>query len=520
MIRAYYLTSKFAQLMTAARKVVILVLALVLSACASIQKSSQEERLDDSGIDADSSVKILTPSASTMISPELLKEDFTFLKERLLEIHPEPFARYPNHLFEQEFQKVLAQLRRPMTRGEFYSHAMPLLAKLKDVHTYIHLPKDHNGNYRRVDERLFPLAVILEQGKLYVAADLSSKPQIETGAILHSINDSPVTELIEKMRKLTTQETDTGQNRRVQMDFARLLAVIGKGENTYRIDYSINGLEKSAVVDGISTPEGPKEGSRPVSYYGYSKLTEKTSLLWLNDFNESPEVFVEYLDRKFSEMEGLKVENLIIDMRYNSGGLSENLKALLSKVTEEPILWAEKGQIRVSTYLQRHHRAATRHRREDKLSWGFKWLPVEWTNQLQRSIWWADPGELIDLQLEPVAPSKNKRLKRVWVLTNGFCYSACSFFVASVNHYELARTIGEVPGSLASFQFAYPIVLTLPHSQLKLNLPSMRLDFSESDEASLIEPHLTVIRTGEDIRNRRDVILNTAIQEAESQPEN
>ena len=500
------------------RSILAAFVMLLLSACASIQQSTvvSDESPEEQIVVTGSRIKRHEPQATTQISPELLKEDLAFIRHKLLEIHPQPFARVDETEFDLAYQSLTQQLNAPMTRGQFFTLVMPLLASLRDVHTYLDLPIDNKGNYRNLDERLFPLAVILEHGKLFVAADLSSLPKVATGAQLLSINGISVSTLINKMRTITPKETESGQDRRIQMDFARLLATIGEAKSQFKVEYIFSHQRQVVELEGIKRPDNQGNTESTISYYGFSKLTAKTALLWLNDFNESPEKFEEYLNAKFAEMTQNGIENLIIDLRYNSGGLSENLKALLSKITDKPIFWAKSGQIKVSEHLQRHHRKKTRHRRQNKLSWGLKWLPVEWTNEIQRSIWWAEPGETINLQLEPVEPDKNKSIKRMWVLTNGFCYSACSFFVAAVNHYQLAETVGEPPGSLADFQFAYPMMLELPHSHLRLNLPSMRLDFVTHGGLPLISPSFDLARGQIDIELKRDVVLNHALQEAES----
>ena len=190
-------------------------------------------------------------------------------------------------------------------------------------------------------------------------------------------------------------------------------------------------------------------------------LTPNTALLWLNDFNENPETFSSFLEEKFEQMASYQIENLIIDVRYNQGGLSENLKNLLARLTDEPVYWASQGLIKISDKLKNNHLTKTKARRESKYKWGLQWLPLEWTDKLQHSIYWADPGETITLDLDSITPNGSYRPERVWVLTNGFCYSACSLFVASVNHYQLAKTMGEQTGSLARYQFAYPVKIKL-----------------------------------------------------------
>ncbi|TQV87842.1 S41 family peptidase [Aliikangiella coralliicola] len=490
-------------------------LILLVSGCASLLRDSTSK--EDSGkvivTDLDDTPVL---EASTQISPELLKEELDLIREHILTIHPQPFARWSKAEFETHIRQLKKQLNYPLSRGEFFLRVAPLLANMHDVHSYVNLPKDQFGDFRRRGEKLFPLAVILHQKKIFVASDLSAEPMVPNGAEIISINQAPVSYLLDKMRSLTVNETPTGQNRRIQMDFTWLLSAMGYARDTYRVQYLWQDQPFELELAGLKLPKSLSNGESPVSFYGYSKLTPNTSLFWLNDFNENPEVFEAYLDEKFTQMHEQGIKNLILDLRYNSGGLSENLKALLSRLTHKPIHWAERGVIKISESLKKNHLTKTRQRREDKYSWGLQWLPFEWTDSLQHSIWWSEPGEVINLELNAIEPNSSKNLSGVWVLTNGYCYSACSFFVASVNHHQLGKTLGEKPGSLAKFQFAYPVNIELPHSGLTLTLPTMRLDFTKTNLPDLIMPQEQIRRTQEDIASRRDPVLNRALRDAES----
>ncbi len=452
----------------------------------------------------------------TLISPELLIEELDFLRQRIIDIHPQPFSRVTQSEFENSLLLAKNSLRYPLSRESFYSKVAPLVASLGDVHSFIHFPQELSAGSSELGQAYFPLAVIVHIDELYVAADLSQPATIPAGAKIISINNVPVDALLKRMRNVTAKETLSGQNRKIQLNFAQLLRAIDGIESDYRVQYSWQGRVSQVHLKGLSRSVFQVKTQSSGSYYGYSELTDSTALIWLNDFNEKPEKFALFLNEKFELMSQNNIGNLIIDVRYNQGGLSENLKKLISHITHHPVYWAKQGVVKVSEPLQSHYRRSTRKRREDKFHWGLQWLPMEWTDMLQYSIWWAEPGETIELELEPVQSMEKHIPNRVWVLTNGYCFSACSFFVASTNYYKLGKTIGEGAGSLAQYQFAYPVQVKLPHSGLLVNLPTMRLNFVENQTTRLIEPQEQVLRSVKDIIERNDPVLNRALREAEN----
>lgn len=497
-------------------------------------------------------------SPDTLFAAEILRVDVDQLITSLEEIHPEPYALTSKQDFLQKARAIKQSIRYPLSRSEFYLRVAPLVAELGDIHTRLGFPKylqnktlqnQNSHNKKTINpkqkNKLFPLAVLYEKEGLYVAADLSSTPQIPTGAIIKEINSAPVDFLLQVMKRLIAKETGAGQRRRIQVDFPWLLAVMGYAKPDYDISYrwqeqnvtvNVKGIDPPAEVaeqtksdnsDSLKDEENPLigESKSSTSFYGFSKLTAQTALLWFNDFNEDPQIFEAFLDNQFEQLATQGLTNLIIDVRYNDGGLSQNIKNLLSHITKKPVYWAKSGEINISAPLKKLHQEKTRQRRINKYAWGLQWLPLEWTDSLQYEISWSDSGEKITVDFEAVQPADSAKPIKVIVLTNGFCYSACSSFVATVNQYQLANTIGEIAGSIARVQYGYPLTTKLPHSQLKFVLPTIKLLLDpeiddrraimlESD--SLIAPGRAYARTQQQIINRQDTILNVALRQLQS----
>jgi hypothetical protein len=521
-------------------KLIMLALASFLSGCAI--KSTVEPP------------SALISTAKTAISPGLLKEELELIKQHLIDIHPQPFYRLSRAQFEQQYQHIKQSIRYPLNRSEFYLKVAPLLASLKDAHSFIELPLDAKDAFKYSDERLFPLAVIVEtdvndeselesesraesraepssepkpelESRLYVAADLTrtasinklneQRQKIPAGAEILAINQIPSKHLLKVMRSLVSQETLPGQSRKIQMSFSRMLAAMGHASEHYQIDYLWQGQQyrKRRLGLAIRAPVSTQvEHARTPSYYGFSQLNPTTALLWLNDFNQEPEEFKSYLKDKFSLMQARKVKHLILDLRFNSGGLTQNLTELLSYLTEQAVPWATVGNIRISDALKQQHFDKIRKRRKHKYNWSINWLPLEWTNRLQYSVWWNDVGESISVDMAPIQPKNSYRPQHLYVLSNGFCYSACSYAQAAIKANQLGVIIGEKSGSLVDVQFAYPVKITLPHSHLSLTLATTQLKLEQPLANQLLEPDIAIKRTQQDIIQRRDPTMIEALK--------
>lgn len=527
----------------------ILVLIALLSACVSNPLLETRQSNPSS---------ISNSSGKKVISAELLKQDIEQLIHSVYQIHPEAFAVYTEQQFMQAAEQVKQSIYYPMTSNEFYLRIAPLIAKLRDIHSHIGIPKDHLSLANRInnstDRMLFPLAVLYESDGFYVAADLSNTPVVPTGAKVLAVNDVPIDFILNKMARLIPWETEAGLRRKIQIEFPWLMATLGYAGNSYRVKYLWNQrvvskdvqamapitntqsedvAEIQEVVLGNLSAKQPDaaasellEGQSANSFYGFSKIGEHTALLWFNDFYEKPKTFEAFLKKQFRLLIEDGVDNLIIDLRYNDGGRSQNIKNLLSYITEHPIHWSYKAEIKISEQLQHLHASKTEERRKNKFSWGLQWLPLEWTDWLQYEISWSGAGEVVKVEFDPVEPADYVFKGRVKVLSNGFCFSACAAFIATVNTHQLAETIGETAGSVARVQYVYPISTALENSNLVLTLPTVKVFHSETQTSrqlaigvsrNLVRPKVEIHRSVKQIAARQDSTLNEALNQVKSQ---
>lgn len=482
--------------------------------------------------------------ASSAVAAELLHRDVDQLVALIEQVHPEPYSLISKQQLVDKANEIKQSINYPLKRREFYLKLAPLVTALSDVHSTLRLPQKLNQAFveKELSSGLFPLAILFEDYGVFVATDLSGRPQVPTGAKLVAINHLPIDYLLSAMKRITSYETETGLRRRIQVDFAWLLADLGLATERYHVQYEYESVTYQVDLAGLSIESADDDmaedathnnqetylDEQPIkkqSFYGSSLLASGTGLVWFNDFNEDPEIFDAYLDSQFARFAQQGVTNLVIDVRYNDGGLSQNIKNLLSRLTGEPLAWYKTGEIKVSKPLKLKHQKATRERRKSKYQWGLQWLPLEWTDALQYKILWSDIGESIDIGFSPISASEQRYFKQVVVLTNGYCYSACSAFVAAVNQYGLAHTMGETAGSIAQVQYAYPIDSVLSHSHLVISLPTTKLSFDPLIDnrnellmkaQKFIKPQKRVRRSIDGVKKRQDSSLSAALNYIET----
>ena len=456
-------------------------------------------------------------SYDVVYTPEQLRDDLKFIDQSLRTIHPNLFSRQTEEDYLNTYAATFGALSSPSNRREYFNSIAPLLASFQDTHIQLQLPVEEFRKFS-AQQGLFPLKVLISEGSFIVIADEQDLPTIPVGAEILTINDVSVADLMPQLSQLVPSETETGRLRLIQVHLSKLLWAVFPEANTYTITYRWRDRvfteplspELSVPVAEVLEPETSPE---IISNYGSRSINDSTTLLWLNDFNEDSAVFEEYLENLFSKLREDNKSHLILDLRYNQGGLTDNLKLLLSYLSPRPINWAERARLRVSSDFKKQHAQLIDSTKSDKYTAYLGWLPMEYLNLWQWELLFSTEGDVLETDIDPVVENNEMYFQGdVVVLSNGYCFSACAALLSNLQNHNLATIMGESPGSYIGRQFGYPIQIKLPNTGLMLSLPAMEIILHEDVGLTKnLEPDHEVSRTQQDVINDRDVVLNSAL---------
>ncbi len=465
---------------------------------------------------------VITPESENVLDKKLiftpgqLREDLRFLNKSLTEIHPDPFSRLDITTYQSIYQQLQKSMIWPLRRQDFYRQMAPLISKFADTHTRLLFPQQE---YQQSIQQYgaFPLVLLYSEEGMIVVADQQPKLVIPVGAKLLAINDIAIESILENFKNYIPAETDSGQRRMIQMEFPRLLWSLYDTRTGYEIDYLWQGKVYSKKVSAIKQPEPLAQQVN--SHYGSFSINKQTALIWLNDFNERYDVFEGFLQRQFKQMAEQKVKTLILDLRYNKGGVTDNLALLLHYLTNKKINWATRGSIKLSESFRKQHSQLLSQTKSEKYGNYLDWLPVEYLNLLQWEILLASDGEWLTSDIKPVFKNREYGFKeKLLVLSNGYCFSACASLVATLQRNNLATIIGESPGSQIHVQYGYPIEVALPNTGLKLVVPAMKFELAdgEKEQQKIIIPDHQIERNKIDVILGQDTVLEYAVNLSET----
>ncbi|GAB4335196.1 MAG: S41 family peptidase [Flammeovirgaceae bacterium] len=285
------------------------------------------------------------------ISAKLLEKDFEIFHQILEEYHPSLFT----YLNENEWvvlkNKVKKEIETPKTEWEFYRLLANMTAQIRCEHTVLRISQNSYQYLTQQSEGLFPFEVKIIEGKLYIFRNLSDVPIIE-GAEIVRINNEDTQSIISFLSQHVSADGMVELSKWYELStyFSMFYAVLKGEKESFKIqfkDSEINEL-REYIVQGISyNIFQERKWKRYPEYYLSKKqkkeLAKGVSILRLKDFEEKREwkKFFKYLSVN-------QIDKLIIDLRSNKGGLSDEAKKLLQFLIpseiNEPFLFLAKNQ--------------------------------------------------------------------------------------------------------------------------------------------------------------------------------
>lgn len=367
---------------------------------------------------------------------------------------------------------------------------------------------------------------------------------IPLGAEVVSINEFPIAEIMESLFKYDSTDgfNKTGKRVGIRTHFSRYFRLNYGLKDTFNVTYKIadsNNIKTksikstgyleyyrnfhkrhSKVLDG-----NYYKNLKADEKYSFEKMDNTTGILRLSDFEigrnaEDPEhlEFCKYLDSLFSEIKKQDFKNLIVDIRYNSGGTDPNELVpykYLSKrnFSENKNAWVSFQKVPFLKYMD--HKAPRFLRSLGVWILGFnkyyrKQFPIEKDGKFYQGpsskdhkIW---------------TPDEDAFLGNVYLLVNPEIASAGSNFGSLLASNDNVTIIGEeTVGGFYGHNGHIPYTYILPKSKIKfkfsvVNLEQYIIEKPNQIFGQGIIPDHVVNQTYKEFIGNEDVILNYTLE--------
>lgn len=410
-------------------------------------------------------------SQTKVFSPAELREDFEIFRESIEEMHPGIYWYTSKEEMDKSFGEVEQNLDNGLTELEFFRKLAPIISKIRCSHTWIS-PSKKTSTSLKENSSFFPLDLKIIDQKVYCINNNSSNKEIKPGIEILKINSFSADSLVTIFHVNNTGDgfIKTWKNFIFGKYFGYFYTFFIAQPDTYELEFlDLNGNFQQTTINAEKIEvikERKKILIQPTKNIDLNFLDKKIALLDIKDFNPWKEGrkkknFKKVLDQSFNSIDSANVENLIIDLRGNTGGYEKYGLRLLAYLKEETFVGYEHIRFKNTTFKYRKYSNTG-----SVLYLIFKALlnhdQVNDTTFLLKN----------DRNLKPVQPISPTYKGNIYVLIDGGSISTTSDFSSLFQHYDLGTLVGEETGggSLGN-SGNYSFTLTLPNTKIQYELP-------------------------------------------------
>ncbi|AUD05609.1 S41 family peptidase [Spirosoma pollinicola] len=457
-------------------------------------------------------------SQAQVLTPSQARTDLSYLKRKLDLLHPGMGYYTPHARMEQLYDSLYNRLTSPVDYLTFFHHVSPFVAAIKDGHTNL----NHRKNYIGKSTRFFPFYIRLVESQYFISHNVSSDTTLQRGTELLAINGRAVADVHDELMNADHSGSDgdnlTGRRQWSLIQFADYYAAwFGSADSikiTYRLadDSLVRQTKlKCLTLDnfrhriqrryGIETDRRPNLSVRMVDTLTHTAVLRISTFMGIKKKDPFQWAFNRRLKRAFKQIRQENVQNLVVDMQGNGGGIVMNSAHLLR-------YWMPKS------FRIMDHEEMKKGARAELVT---RWNPF---SALNFSLQYRDDNRggfasrLANRRYRP--RHRDAFAGNLYFLMNGASFSATTSVLAKTLDAGMGTFVGEASGSAYWGDFAGHFkTVTLPNSKLQVRIPLKKLTHAvETERANgfTVEPDFIVTRSFDDLMHNRDYVLDYTLR--------
>ena len=438
--------------------------------------------------------------AASRIAKQALKDDMRYWQQVLEESHVNPYHAISREQMKALQDSLLNALPDSVTHFQACFAISTLAGALDEGHLGFETNRVSDSLYTYHAVRFPFLLFDIENGALVVQRDLSAVNKLPAYSRITEINGIPVQQLYERYRKFYGG-LEPWRRLQVKNNFRKLLFMDGI-TSPFRIKALVNNQPVEYSTEGFSYQQTDSiskliaaEMQKPAGPFSMRFLPGNIAFIEFNDMNgklrESFEVFIK---EAFTQIRDKQAAGVIIDIRKNGGGDSGLGDLLISYISDKPYRGSAGVKMRISS-----------HSKANAVLRGAADPFADWEN-----------GKLYEYDVRKLSkPGKNKlRYKgKVAVLIGTGTFNSANMLTNAIKDYQLATLIGEPtaePGN--DFGEIFPFMLPNTYINATTAIKMFMRANGDTGDFSGIKPDIEVRNSPEDIQNKKDRVLDRALQ--------
>lgn len=429
------------------------------------------------------------------------EKDFRILREALEATHPSLYRFTPKEKFDFVFDSLKKSISDSTDQWSFFRKTSIIESLIMEGHSSIMMSSEMQDELS--DQKVFPLEVEFMEDGLLIKSSNDSSNQYLVGEVIHSINGQSKDKILSIIRSSSGSRSGDSDGfltgtLSYKNNFALAYALFVSSSSTYQIQLSDGQLIElnASQAKSIKYRQLWDENDQPLTI-SYDNQRQ-TAYLKISTFahwviGKDAKYYLNFFTKAFSEIDKRGIEYLIIDVRNNRGGDEMIAAKLISYFYEEPFRINKSIRVQLLDFSKLDSLTTEK-------------LPSFKAKQYQKT----DSGysKLEDKRLEYVAPIKKHHFEgKVFVLSNGICFSATSIFLSHVKSLGAATIVGEESGGTYGVVDGHWMMnFKLPHSQFNVRYPlwGHEVDVKKGNLRRGVIPDHIIPKTEKDVFGQTD----------------
>ena len=472
--------------------------------------------------------KFIDPSTLPKLPVKDLMEDFEVIRNTILKVHPGLYRYNDTVTVNKNLAVLKNSFQKPLTYAETFLAMSKFIATIQCDHTLVSAYNQEgiitSLIHRQKDK--VPFAFKWIDNRMIITHNASDSDKIRKGSEVLSMNGIPSSDILEKLLPYITADGATVQNKITKAQVDGYLFRYNAFDVLYPLLFPLQNNEINLVIknqDEQSTSELSLKSvtrkernerlvkryqdfpSTPEDLWKFEILENNIGYLKIGSFatDDFKTDWKFMLKDAFKEMKKKKVENLVLDIRENQGGLDDASYELEKYIYQKNVV--TDGLESRSRFLEFPEEV-----KPHIQTWDYWFYNLKEDENYKKGIYYVFPRNRTK---KSIKPSNTTFKGNIYMLTSANNVSGAFYLARLFKKSKGGILIGqETGGNQNGINGGAILFFKPPNSRININLPVMGSFSTEPLSNSGIIPDVIVDGTVEDLINNIDLELEKAIE--------